>query len=81
MTDLGQELAANLNRNVMASIRGRAPPQPWLVAFYDGRAFAVSPDWTDLREWREAAGTTLTPSECLRGSAGTRARRISWRNN
>jgi hypothetical protein len=53
MTDLGQELVGNLNPNVMASIKKRAPPRPGPVAFYDGRAFAVSPDSTDVREWRE----------------------------
>jgi len=53
MTDWGQELADNLNRNVMARVKERAPPHPWPVSFYDGRAFAVSPDSTDVREWRE----------------------------
>jgi hypothetical protein len=51
MTDWGQELAENLNRNVMASIRSRASPHPWPVEFYDCRAFAVSPIRTDVREW------------------------------
>jgi hypothetical protein len=49
-----QELVAYLDRNVSASIKERArshPPPP--VTFYDGRAFAVSPDWTDMQEWRE----------------------------
>jgi hypothetical protein len=50
---LTAELVANLNRNVMASIKERAPPRPWPVSFYDGRALAMSPDRTDVREWRE----------------------------
>ncbi len=53
MTGWGRELMANLNRNVMASTKVRAPPRPWPVTFYDGRAFAVSPDSTDVREWYE----------------------------
>jgi hypothetical protein len=51
VTDL--ELAENLNRNVRARVKERAPRHPWPVTFYDGRAFAVSPDWTGVREWRE----------------------------
>jgi len=48
---LAQELCDNLNRNVKASIRKRVPSRPWPVTFYDGRTFAVSPDWADVREW------------------------------
>jgi hypothetical protein len=53
MTDWGQELADNLNRNVMARIKSLDPPRPWPVTLYRGRTFAVSPDWTGVREWRE----------------------------
>jgi hypothetical protein len=53
MMDLCRELVTNLNRNVMASIKERASPSPWPVTFYDGCAFAVSPDWTGVREWCE----------------------------
>ena len=51
MTGWGQELVDNLNRNVMASIRSRAPPSPWPVVMFRDRIFAVKPDWTDVREY------------------------------
>ena len=67
---LAQELCDNLNRNVMASIRKRAPPRPWPVTFYDGRAFAVSPDRTDVREWYDGCWYYLDTKRVLaRGSA------------
>ena len=63
--ELAQELVDNLNRNVMASIKRRAPPRPWPVTFFDGRAFAVSPDWTDVREWREGCWHYLDTKRVL----------------
>lgn len=49
---LGDELAANPNRNVMASMKARGPPGPWPIITHGDRTLAVSPDSTDLRERR-----------------------------
>jgi hypothetical protein len=51
-----QDLVDNLNRNVMASTQEREPPGPWGVIEWQGRTFAVSPDWSDVREHRGEHG-------------------------
>jgi hypothetical protein len=66
---LTEELVANLNRNVIASIKEQAPPRSWPVAVYDGRPFAMSHDSTHVREWLEGWWHYVDTSGCSRGSS------------